>query len=59
MGRYDGEERDYGPRCRPSQHQFPMNGICRACGASRSELVEEAKVVLELAEQGKLGRYAG
>jgi hypothetical protein len=57
MGRYYDYE-DVDP-CRPTEHQWGMNGICFVCNQSRQDLVAQAKRILELEKKDKFGRYAG
>ena len=54
VGRYDGEEYEYRPPCRPDRHDFAMSGKCWRCGHSRDDLLSEARKILALHEQGKL-----
>src|SRR5688500_17961819 len=46
MGRYDGEDYERVPSCRPREHQFRMNGDCHVCHRSRDGLVHEALTTL-------------
>lgn len=54
MGRYDGEEYAERPPCRPSDHNFAMNGTCWRCGHWRDELIARAKGTLAVLAPGLL-----
>jgi hypothetical protein len=48
MGRYDGEDYEVRPACRPDAHDFAMNGNCWKCRRNRDTLIRDAQRILEL-----------
>lgn len=58
MGRYDGEDYERKIPCKPEDHRWAINGHCWGCDRSRQSLIDEAKRIIELVEQGCFGRHS-